>query len=56
MKAYTYKDYTDHELVESEIPADMLEKAQNARKILIEAAIEADDKLSSVISRRVRTR
>ncbi len=45
MKAYTYKDYTDHELVESEIPADMLEKAQNARKILIEAAIEADDKL-----------
>jgi elongation factor G len=45
MKAYTYKDYADHELVVSEIPADMLEKAQNARSLLIEAAIEADDSL-----------
>lgn len=45
MKAYTYKDYADHTLIEGEIPADMLEKAQNARKMLVEAAIEADDKL-----------
>ncbi|MEO7904571.1 MAG: elongation factor G, partial [Candidatus Saccharimonadales bacterium] len=45
MKAYTYADYTDHELVVSEIPADMLEKAKNARSLLVEAAVEADDEL-----------
>src|SRR3982750_294590 len=31
MKSYTYSDYTDKALVEGEIPADMLEKATNAR-------------------------
>jgi len=45
MKAYTYKDYTDKELTEVEIPADMQEKAENYRKHLIEAAVEADDTL-----------
>lgn len=45
MKAYTYKDYTNHELIEGEIPADMLEKAQNARSLLVENAVEADDDL-----------
>jgi elongation factor G len=30
MKAYTYTDYADHELVEGEIHADMLEKAKTA--------------------------
>src|SRR5690242_4657563 len=45
MKAYTYTDYTDHELVPGEIPADMLEKAKNARSLLVEAAVEADDEL-----------
>lgn len=45
MKAYTYTDYTDHELVQGEIPADMLEKAKNARSLLVEAAVEADDEL-----------
>ncbi len=45
MKAYTYGDYTDHELVAGEIPANMLEKAQNARALLVEAAVEADDEL-----------
>jgi len=45
MKAYTYEDYTDHELVQGEIPADMLEKAKNARSLLVEAAVEADDVL-----------
>ncbi|MDK2899101.1 MAG: elongation factor [Patescibacteria group bacterium] len=45
MKAYTYKDYTDHQLVVSEVPADMLEKAKNARSLLVEAAVEADDEL-----------
>jgi len=45
MKAYTYTDYADHELVEGEIPADMLEKSKNARSLLVEAAVEADDAL-----------
>jgi len=43
MKAYTYTDYKDHELVEAEIPADMKEKAENYRHHLVEAAVEADD-------------
>lgn len=45
MKAYTYDDYADHELQVGEIPADMLEKAKNARSLLVEAAVEADDEL-----------
>lgn len=45
MKAYTYNDYTDHELQVGEIPADMLDKAKNARSLLVEAAVEADDEL-----------
>lgn len=45
MKAYTYNDYTDKALVEGDIPADMLEKATNARALLIEAAVEAEDEL-----------
>lgn len=45
MKAYTYSDYTDKQLVEGEIPADMVEKATNARALLIEAAVEAEDDL-----------
>ncbi len=43
MKAYTYKDYTDKELVEGEIPEDMKEKAERYRHHLIENAVEADD-------------
>ncbi len=43
MKAYGYKEYHDHELVEIEIPADMVEKATRYRNHLIEAAVEADD-------------
>ncbi len=45
MKAYTYTDYADHELVQGEIPADMLEKCKNARSLLVENAVEADDEL-----------
>ncbi len=45
MKAYTYSDYTDKALVESEIPAGMVEKAKNARSLLVENAVEADDEL-----------
>jgi elongation factor G len=43
MKAYQYKDYTDHELTEIPIPEDMREKAENYRHHLIEAAVESDD-------------
>jgi elongation factor G len=45
MKSYTYTDFTDHELVVGEVPADMLEKAKNARSLLVEAAVEAEDEL-----------
>ena len=45
MKAYTYDNYTDHELKVGEIPADMLEKAKHARSLLVENAVEADDGL-----------
>ena len=45
MKAYTYADFTDHEMIVGEIPADMLEKSKNARSLLVEAAVEADDEL-----------
>jgi elongation factor G len=45
MKAYTYTDYADKALVQGEIPADMLDKAKNARSLLVEAAVEADDEL-----------
>lgn len=43
MKAYTYKDFTDHELIESEIPADMMEKVQRYRSLLIENAVAEDE-------------
>ena len=45
MKAYTYKDYADHELTVGEIPAEMLEKAKNARSLLVEEAVAADEAL-----------
>lgn len=45
MKAYTYNDFTDHELIVGEVPADMLDKAKNARSLLVEAAVEAEDEL-----------
>ncbi len=43
MKAYTYKDFTDKELTESEIPADMLDKAKKYRSLLIENAVAEDE-------------
>ena len=45
MKAYTYKNFADHKLVEGEIPADMVEKAKAYRTQLVEKAVEADDAL-----------
>src|SRR6476620_9880254 len=43
MKAYTYKDFTDKELVEGEIPEDMLDKAKKYRSLLIENAVAEDE-------------
>jgi len=45
MKAYTYGEYHDNELKSGEIPADMVEKAKNARTMLVEKAVEYDDAL-----------
>jgi elongation factor G len=45
MKAYTYKEFQDKELVEGEIPDDLKDKAVRYRSLLIEAAVEADDDL-----------
>lgn len=43
MKAYTYKEFTDHELVEGEVPEDMLEEAKRYRSLLIENAVAEDE-------------
>jgi elongation factor G len=45
MKAYTYKEFTDHELVEGEIPDDMLDKAKKYRSLLVENAVAEDEKM-----------
>jgi elongation factor G len=43
LKAYTYKDFTDKELVESEIPADMMDQVKRYRSLLIENAVAEDE-------------
>jgi elongation factor G len=45
MKSYTYKDFTDKDLVVGEIPADMKAKAEEYRHRLLEKVVEADDTL-----------
>ena len=45
MKAYTYKEFTDHELIEGDIPADMMEEVKRYRSLLIENAVAEDEKL-----------
>ena len=45
LKAYTYKDFTDKELVESEIPKDMEDQVKRYRSLLIENAVTEDEKL-----------
>jgi elongation factor G len=45
MKAYTYKDFTDKELVEGDIPEDMLDKVKKYRSLLIENAVAEDEKM-----------
>lgn len=44
MKAYTYKEFADKELVVGEVPEDMLEKAKRYRSLLIENAVAEDEK------------
>lgn len=43
MKAFTYNDYKDKTLTEGEIPADMIEKANEWREKLVEKVVEYDD-------------
>jgi elongation factor G len=45
MKAYTYKDFTDKALVESEIPADMIDQVNKYRSLLIENAVAEDEQM-----------
>jgi elongation factor G len=43
MKAYTYKEFADHELIEGEIPADMTDQVKKYRSLLIENAVAEDE-------------
>lgn len=44
-KAYTYKDFSDKELIISDAPEDMKEKVEKYRSELLEKVVESDDKL-----------
>lgn len=43
MKAYTYTEFLDKTLVESDVPEDMIEKAKRYRSLLIENAVAEDE-------------
>lgn len=43
MKAYTYSDFTDHSLTETEIPAAMMDQVNKYRSLLIENAVAEDE-------------
>lgn len=45
MKAYTYKEFADKELIEGDIPADMLDQVKKYRSLLIENAVAEDEKM-----------
>jgi len=45
MKSYVYTEFKGEELIEEEIPLDMVEKAEEYRKKLIEKVVEFDDEL-----------
>lgn len=45
MKSYTYKEFTDKELVEGEVPEDMLDKVKKYRSLLIENAVAEDEEM-----------
>src|SRR5206468_5000132 len=42
-KAYTYENFTDHELIPGDIPEDMLDKVKKYRSLLIENAVAEDE-------------
>ena len=44
LKAYTYKDFTDKELVMGEIPEEMMDQVKRYRSLLIENAVAEDEK------------
>ncbi|MBA2279353.1 elongation factor G [Candidatus Saccharibacteria bacterium] len=43
MKSYTYKEFTDKELVVGEIPEDMMDQVKKYRSLLIENAVAEDE-------------
>jgi len=43
LKAFTYKEFTDHELVEAEIPSGMIDDVKRYRSLLIENAVAEDE-------------
>ena len=43
MKAYSYKEFSDHEMVDAEIPADMMDQVKRYRSLLIENAVAEDE-------------
>ncbi len=43
MKAFTYKDFTDKNLVEDEIPADMVDQTKKYRSLLVENSVAEDE-------------
>jgi elongation factor G len=43
MKAYAYKEFSDHEMVDAEIPADMLDQVKKYRSLLVENAVAEDE-------------
>ena len=45
LKSYTYKEFADHELVEGDIPADMLDQVKKYRSLLIENAVAEDEEM-----------
>ena len=45
LKSYTYKDFTDHELVVGDIPANMQEEVKRYRSLLVENAVAEDETL-----------
>ena len=45
MKSYTYKEFTDHELIEGDVPADMMDEVKRYRSLLIENAVAEDEAL-----------
>lgn len=45
MKSYTYKEFTDKNLVEGEIPEEMLDQVKKYRSLLIENAVAEDEQM-----------